>query len=153
MKSFSILAGCIAFGSCKASAAPQPLADPTGQPTPTVQQRDSTLVSGVLNDLDGIVDDVVVNLVRGLLGQIHNAIEAGDRDGVLNAVEKLVPTATPTNVENASKIIDAIVAAEHTHILEHSSHLIANGIISSSVQDLLEYAGGPAYGKNGCENL
>jgi hypothetical protein len=148
MKPSSIFAGGIAFGSCAALAAPQPHL--AGQPTPTLQERG--LLSGVVDGLDNVVDGVVVTLVEGLLGQIHNAVQAGDRDGVLDAVKKLVPTATPTDVQSASKIIEAVAKAERTNIIEYSSHLIASGIISGSVQNLLEFAGGLASDENGYEN-
>lgn len=148
MKASSILAGCIAVASYTASAAPQP--ELAGASSPTVQERQ--LLKGALDNLNGAVDGIVVNLVKGLLGQIHNAIQAGDRDSVLNAVKKLVPTATPTNVQEASSIIEAVAKAKHTNVLEYSSHLIANGIVSGSVPDLLEFAADLGSDENGHAN-
>jgi hypothetical protein len=152
MKLSSVLSGCLAFGPLTVSAAPQ--SGLFSSPTENIESRG--LLKGVIPGLDGVVDGVVdgivVNLVKGLLGQIHNAIEAGDRDGILNAVKKLVPTATPTSVEGAHKVIEAVAKAKHTNILEYSSHLIANGIISGSVGDLLQYAQGVNSDKNGYAN-
>ncbi|KAH7309174.1 hypothetical protein B0I35DRAFT_471039 [Stachybotrys elegans] len=139
MRTSPFFVACLTLAS-QATARPEPAVK---EPTPTFDER------GLL---DGVVDGVVVNLVKGLLGQVHNALEAGDADAVLKAVKQLVPTARPTNVDGASKVIASLAKARPTNILEYGSHLIANGIISGGVEDLLQIAGGSGPAEAGSSN-
>lgn len=103
------------------------------------------LVGGVVNGLDGVVS--------GLLGTLHDAVEAGDIDEVLDVLRKLKPTKTLASVEEASAVVKQIVTSTPSSIIELQGQLIANGVISGTVDDLFNFASGLATNKSGHSNV
>lgn len=151
MRTLFILAACLSL-AYRTIAIPQPKEE---RPTPTLEDRQilGDLGKAVDGVVQGVGSGVVVGLVQGLLDQIHNALEANDRDGAIDAVKQLVPTATPTNIDGASRVIEFLGTATPSNIVEYNAHLIANGIISGSVGDLLALADGFVSGENSHSNM
>ncbi|KAL6405914.1 uncharacterized protein AUP68_10798 [Ilyonectria robusta] len=103
------------------------------------------LVGGVVNGLD--------DAVSRLLGTLHDAVEAGDIDEVLDILRKLKPTKTLASVEEASAIVKQIVTSTPSSIVELQGQFIANGVISGTVDDLFSFASGLATKKSGHDNV
>ncbi|KAH7128942.1 hypothetical protein EDB81DRAFT_888716 [Dactylonectria macrodidyma] len=103
------------------------------------------LVGGIVNRLDDVTSD--------LLGTLHDAVEAGEIEGVLDVLRKLKPTRTLANVEEASAIVEQIVTLTPSSVIELQGQLIANGVISGTVDDLFNFASGIASNKSGHANV
>lgn len=125
MKALSLAA--IAVCCISVAAAPS-------DPRTTLQDR----------QLDGVV--------KGVLGDISNALDNEDRDGVLSALHKLQPAKTPASVEEAVSIVQAVANSSYPTVVEYSAHLIANGIISGTVEGLFDYAKGLVSDENSSDN-
>lgn len=144
MKGTGYILPAIAAWHSVVAAAPQP-----SRTEPGVGFEDRSLVDGLVGGLVGGLDD----LVGGLLDEIHDAVNDGDRDRVLSAMHSLEPTKTPDSVEHASSIVEALAAtATASTLIEFNAHLIANGIISGTVEDIFDYAEGLVSEENSSDN-
>ncbi|KAF5637952.1 lipase B [Fusarium sp. NRRL 52700] len=90
--------------------------------------------------------------VSGLLDKLGDALNEGDGKQTLDTLQKLKPTIKPKNVGEASAITEKVAQSEPDNIVEYSARLIANGVVSGSVDDLLSYAQGLGSAENGNDN-
>ncbi|KAF5594973.1 lipase B [Fusarium pseudocircinatum] len=113
---------------------------------PLIEERQA--LSGLFN---GVNDDLAVT-VSGLLNELGDALNKGDRKKTLDTLQKLKATKKPKNVGEASSIAKKVAKSEPDNIVEYSARLIANGIVSGSTDDLLSYAQGLGSAENGNNN-
>ncbi|KAF5610121.1 lipase B [Fusarium subglutinans] len=105
-------------------------------------------LSGLFNG----VNNALAVAVSGLLDELGDALNKGDREKTLDTLQKLEPTKNPKNVAEALSITEKVAKSEPDNIVEYSARLIANGIISGSTDDLLSYAHGLGSAENGYDN-
>ncbi|RBQ70423.1 hypothetical protein FVER53590_12236 [Fusarium verticillioides] len=105
-------------------------------------------LSGLVNG----VNNALAVTVSGLLDELGDALNKGDREKTLDTLQKLKATKKPKNVGQASSIAEKVAKSEPDNIVEYSARLIANGIISGSTDDLLSYAQGLGSAQNGNNN-
>ncbi|KAF5608528.1 lipase B [Fusarium pseudoanthophilum] len=105
-------------------------------------------LSGLFNG----VNNTLAVTVSGLLDELGDALNKGDREKTLDTLQKLKATKKPKNVGEASSIIEKVAKSEPDNIVEYSARLIANGIVSGSTDDLLSYAQGLGSAENGNNN-
>jgi hypothetical protein len=98
------------------------------------------------------VNNALAVTVSGLLDELGNALNKGDREKTFDTLQKLKATKKPKNVGEASSIAEKVAKSEPDNIVEYSARLIANGIISGSTDDLLSYAQGLGSAQNGNNN-
>jgi hypothetical protein len=130
MKVSSILA--VAVGAYTTTAAPRPQV--VEQPASAVQPRQ--LRDGIASNFGAPVDNNAVDFVKDQLAKIRNAIDQRNSEAALNSMKMLVPAVKPTNVEQAFKVMEA-VGNEHPNLIQYMSHMVANGLVSGSVADLM----------------
>jgi hypothetical protein len=97
----------------------------------------SGLVSGVLDGVDGFV--------RGLLGNLDNAVNRGDRDEVIDILRQVKPSkgSFTTTEEAFSRVRDiAHQSGKDLNIFDFAAQLMANGLISGTVDGLFDYVQG-----------
>ncbi|KFA81208.1 hypothetical protein S40288_07527 [Stachybotrys chartarum IBT 40288] len=121
------------------------------QPMPTLDNR--SLLKGFRKFLGGIAGVAFDDAVGGLLQQVESAVNAGDRDALLNAMQNLKPTASPTNVEDASSAIKAVATERPSSLFEFNSKLVANGIIFGTMPEILGNAKDSRTGENSNQNV
>ncbi|PNP77075.1 hypothetical protein FNYG_09688 [Fusarium nygamai] len=105
-------------------------------------------VSGLFNG----ANNALAVTVSGLLDELGDALNKGDREKTLDTLQKLKATNKPKNVGEASSITEKVAKSEPDNIVEYSARLIANGIVSGSTDDLLSYAQGLGSAENGNNN-
>jgi hypothetical protein len=121
------------------------------QPMPTLDDR--SLLKGFRKFLGGIAGVAFDDAVGGLLQQVESAVNAGDRDALLNAMQNLKPTASPTNVEDASSAIKAVAMERPSSLFEFNSKLVANGIIFGTMPEILGNTKNSRTGENSNQNV
>ncbi|KAF5967618.1 lipase B precursor [Fusarium bulbicola] len=105
-------------------------------------------LSGLFNG----VNNALAVTVSGLLDELGDALNKGDREKTLDTLQKLEPTKRPKNVAEALSITEKVAKSEPDNIVEYGARLIANGIVSGSMDDLLSDAQGLGSAENGNEN-
>ncbi|KAH7259131.1 uncharacterized protein BKA55DRAFT_638931 [Fusarium redolens] len=105
-----------------------------------------------LNGLFNGVDNALAVTVSGLLDELGDALNKGDREKTLDKLQKLKSTRKPKSVGDASSIIEKVAKSKPNNTVEYSARLIANGIVSGSTDDLLSYAKGLGSEENGNNN-
>jgi hypothetical protein len=105
-----------------------------------------------LNGLFNGVDNALAVTVSGLLDELGDALNKGDREKTLDKLQKLKSTRKPKSVGDASSIIEKVAKSKPSNTVEYSARLIANGIVSGSTDDLLSYAKGLGSEENGNNN-
>ncbi|KAF5551446.1 lipase B [Fusarium napiforme] len=105
-------------------------------------------LSGLFNG----VNNALAVTVSGLLDDLGDALNKGDREKTLDTLQKLKATKKPNNVGEASSITEKVAKSEPDNIVEYSARLIANGIVSGSTDDLLSYTQGLGSAENGNNN-
>ncbi|KAF9783598.1 hypothetical protein IL306_008891 [Fusarium sp. DS 682] len=106
----------------------------------------------VRNGLVNGVDNPLAVTVSGLLDQLGDALNKGDRDKTLDTLQKLKPTKKPMSIDDASSITEKVAKSDPDNIVEYSARLIANGVVSGSTDDLLSYAKGLGSEENSSNN-
>jgi hypothetical protein len=104
----------------------------------------SGLVGGVVDGLDDVVS--------GLLGELKQAVRQRDRDQVLDILGKIKPARNITDIDEAIKAVTEVSKSEPPNTIEYQARLVANGIITGTVSDLLDYAEGFVTGESGSNN-
>lgn len=105
-----------------------------------------------LNGIFNGVNNALAVTVSGLLDELGDAMNKGDREKTLDTLQKLKPTKKPKSVADASSITERVAKSEPGNIVEYSARMIANGIVSRSIDDLLSYAQGLGSAENGNDN-
>jgi hypothetical protein len=103
---------------------------------------------GLIGGITGPAD----KLTSHLLGSIGDATNVGDRERVIDLLRTLEPKRSPSTMEEAIAIIEKIYESGADNIIERQAQLIANGLISGTVEDFFEYASGFAEGENRHDN-
>ncbi|RKK80486.1 hypothetical protein BFJ69_g4294 [Fusarium oxysporum] len=98
------------------------------------------------------VNNALAVTASGLLDELGDALNKGDREKTLDTLQKLKATKKPKNVGEASSITKKVAKSEPDNIVEYSARLIANGIVSGSTDDILGYAQGLGSVENGNNN-
>jgi hypothetical protein len=98
------------------------------------------------------VNNALAVTASGLLDELGDALNKGDREKTLDTLQKLKATKKPKNVGEVSSITKKVAKSEPDNIVEYSARLIANGIVSGSTDDILGYAQGLGSVENGNNN-
>lgn len=97
------------------------------------------------------------SLVTGLLGDvvqdIDSALQAGQWSSVLSNLRKATPTATPTAIPQAFSTLSSIHAASPSSLYDYDAALVANGLVSGTVDSLLSFVQGALTGENSDANM
>ncbi|KAH7025020.1 uncharacterized protein B0I36DRAFT_424657 [Microdochium trichocladiopsis] len=96
---------------------------------------------------------VVGGLTSGLLGQLNTAISTGNLEGVLTQLRNLTPGNKPSSVAEVTSILQPIAQTKSATIIDYGAQLIANGILSGTVEGLFDFAQGAASGAGGSDNV
>ncbi|KAJ4253909.1 hypothetical protein NW762_010307 [Fusarium torreyae] len=142
MRICAYLLGLYAFSGLSI-AAPSPS---SGGASVELEQRQ--VLSGLFNG----VDNALGLKISGVLDSLRDALDSGDRKKTLNVLQKLESTKKPKSLNEASSILKKVANSKPDDIVEYSARLVANGIISGSVDELFSYAKGLGSNENGSNN-
>lgn len=110
-------------------------------PTPVDTLEDRGLISGLLSTVVSDLDNVAT--ATGALGY----------SSILADYKLVSQTATPTAVSQAFSTLSAIASASPSNIHAYNAELIANGLVSGSVTEIIDFVGGLLTGENSDTNI
>ncbi|VUC37657.1 unnamed protein product [Clonostachys rosea] len=90
-----------------------------------LQTRQLSLVNNLLND--------VLSQITGQVGELNSAVNA-----LFSQLDDVVPTATPTSIEDVVSIVKEVTAATPTALIENVVKLAANSLAPQSFRNLFE---------------
>ncbi|KAG9254172.1 uncharacterized protein F5Z01DRAFT_707780 [Emericellopsis atlantica] len=109
--------------------------------SPAPLDKHNDVVNAFVNGVMGGVDDVV----RGLLGHLSDAVNRGDRDEAIDILHQMSPSRKSLkSTEEAIARLQAIAASsgKDIDIVDYAAKLVANGLISGTVDGLFDYIDG-----------
>ena len=90
--------------------------------------------------------------VSSLLGDLKQAVRRRDRSKVVDILGNIKPTRNITDINEAIKAVTEVSKSDAPNLIEYQARLVANGIITGTVSDLLDYAEGLVTGESGSNN-
>ena len=134
---FSLLSGLVAVSAVPGAQKPAPH-----------DLENRQLVSGLLGGVTNGLDDAV----SSLLGDLKQAVRRHDRSKVVDILGNIKPTRNITDINEAIKAVTEVSKSDAPNLIEYQARLVANGIITGTVSDLLDYAEGLVTGESGSNN-
>lgn len=96
---------------------------------------------------------LITGVLSSVVADVNNALSAGDWSSVLSQLTKATPTATPTAVSQAFSTLSSIHAASPSNLYAYDAALVANGLVSGSIDSLLSFVEGGLTGENSDANM
>jgi hypothetical protein len=122
------------------------IAAPAAQLNPLTESEMS-----ITSDLDR--RQVLGPVLSDLLGDINSAIDAGDRDEVVNKLKQVKATSKPKNAQQAIMKLRKMHAMKPSaNLYDWTAMLASNGLLNDPVVDLLAYAQGLVSAENSHTN-
>ncbi|KAJ1322930.1 triacylglycerol lipase [Microdochium nivale] len=106
-----------------------------------------------LTQRDPQLEQTVAGGIKGVLGQLTTAVSAGNAQGVITQLQNLAPEQRPGSIEEVMAALQAVTSARPATIIEYNAQLIARGILSGTVQDLLDFANGAVSAEGSSNNV
>lgn len=102
---------------------------------------------------DPQLGQTVAGGINGVLGQLTTAVSSGNAQGVITQLQNLAPEQRPGSIEEVMAALQAVTSARPATIIEYNAQLIARGILSGTVQDLLDFANGAVSAEGSSNNV